>query len=43
MTDIIAGYTVNWARRRGLIEDFANLQAYNSRLLERDHCPLAKD
>ncbi len=43
VTDIIAGYTVNWARRRDLIDDFPNLQAYNSRLLEREHCPLDKE
>jgi glutathione S-transferase len=43
VTDIIAGYTVNWARRRQLIEDFPNLQAYRGRLLEREHCPLVTD
>ena len=43
VTDIIAGYTVNWARRRGHLDDFANLQSYLARLFEREHCTLAKD
>ena len=43
VTDIIAGYTVNWARRRELIDDFPNLLVYVGRLLEREHCPLAKE
>lgn len=43
VTDIIAGYTVNWARRRELIDDFPNLLAYVERLLEREHCPLEKE
>jgi glutathione S-transferase len=43
VTDIIVGFTVNWARRAGLTQDFANLGAYMTRLLERPHCPYPKD
>ncbi len=40
VTDIIAGYTINWARKQGLLADFTNLNAYLERLLEREHCTL---
>jgi len=43
VTDIIAGYAVNWSRRQGLTSDFANVSAYLTRLQERPHCPLARD
>lgn len=40
VTDIIAGFTVNWGRRAGLIGDFPALEAYLDRLYERPHCTL---
>ncbi len=43
VTDIIVGWSVNWGRRQGLLDDFAGLQAYLKRLFERSHCALAKD
>ena len=43
VTDIIAGYAVNWSRRQGLTAEFSNVTGYIERLLERPHCPLAKD
>jgi len=42
VTDIIASYTVNGARRFGYIEDFRNLQAYLERVFQRKHCTLDK-
>lgn len=42
MTDIIAGYTVSWAREQRLLDDFSNLQAYLERLLAREHCTLSR-
>lgn len=41
-TDIFVGYTVFWGEEDGLLEDFPNLRAYLDRLLEREHCPLAR-
>lgn len=43
VTDIIAGWTVNWGRRQGLIDGLSGLQAYLERLFERPHCTFAKD
>lgn len=40
MTDIIVGFTVNWASFRGQLENFPNLRAYLARLRARPHCPL---
>lgn len=40
VTDIIMGYTVNWARRADLLGDFPNLRRYLDRLFERPHCTL---
>jgi len=42
VTDIIAGFTVNWARGMGLLDPFPNLQAYLARLFERPHCTLTQ-
>ncbi len=42
VTDIIVGFTVNWGRMAGLIDGFANLDAYLARLHAREHCVLAK-
>jgi glutathione S-transferase len=38
--DIILGWTVNWARRMGHVDDFPHLQSYLVRLFERPHCAL---
>lgn len=43
VTDIIAGWTVNWGRRGGHIEDFPALRGYLDRLLARPRCALNKD
>lgn len=40
VTDIIVSYTVNWARRQGLLDEYPHLQAYLQRLFERPHCTL---
>ena len=40
VADIIVGYTVNWGRRQGVLDDFANLKGYLARLFERPHCTL---
>lgn len=40
VTDIMASFTVNAARRFGYIEDFSNLKTYLNRVFERDHCTL---
>ena len=42
-TDIIAGFTVNWGRRSGYLDEFSNLNAYLERLWAREHCTLSKD
>ena len=42
VTDIIAGYTVNWGRKQGLLDGLTNLQAYLDRLFAREHCTLDK-
>jgi len=43
LTDIIVGWTLNWARRLALLDDFENIQSYLARLLAREHCCLNKD
>ena len=43
VTDIIVGWTVNWGRRQGLLDNLSGLQAYLERLFERPHCPFAQD
>ena len=43
VTDIIAGWTVNWGRRQGLLDGLSGLQADLERLFERPHCPFAQD
>ena len=46
VADCVVGWSVNWARRSGLLEGepgFPNIAAYLARLLERPHCALAKD
>ena len=40
VTDIILGWTVNWARRMSHLDDFPHLQNYLVRLFERPHCAL---
>ena len=40
VTDIIASFTVNGARRFGYIDDFPNLQKYLERMFKRKHCTL---
>jgi glutathione S-transferase len=43
VTDVIAGWTVNWGRRQGHLDGMSNLEAYLERLLERPLCPFATD
>ena len=43
VTDIIVGWTVNWGRRQGLLQDLTGLQAYLERLFERPNCAFARD
>ena len=43
VTDIIIGYTLNWARRKRLTEDFLSISAYLERLFAREHCVLPQD
>ncbi len=40
VTDIIASWTINWARRTGALEPFTHLSSYLERLRARDHCTL---
>ena len=40
VTDIIASYSVNGARKFGYIEDFPNLQKFLERMFKREHCTL---
>ena len=42
VTDIYAGYVVNWGQEQGLIDDFSNLLAYQERLFEREYCTLQR-
>ena len=40
VTDIVAAWSVNWARRMGYLEPYNALQAYLQRLFERPACAL---
>ncbi len=40
VTDIIIGYTLNWARRIKLVKDFKKINQYLERLYQREHCEL---
>lgn len=40
VTDIIASWAINWARRSDKLEPFPHLSAYLERLLQREHCML---
>lgn len=40
VADIIIAYTLNWARRKGLTEDFPNITLFLERLFMREHCVL---
>lgn len=40
VTDIVVGWTVNWGRRMGQLDDMPNLLAYLGRLFERESCTL---
>jgi glutathione S-transferase len=42
VTDIYAGYAVNWGQEQGLIDEFPNLLAYQERLFNREHCTLTR-
>jgi glutathione S-transferase len=43
LTDIVVGYTVNWARRARHLADYGNLERYLERLVARPHCALPQD
>ena len=43
VTDIIASWAINWARRNGQLESFPHLVGYLQRLLAREHCALNPD
>jgi len=40
VTDIIIGWTINWARRSDLLEGYKSLFDYLERLFQREHCML---
>jgi glutathione S-transferase len=40
VTDIIIGYTLNWARRRDLVKNCPNINLYLERLISREYCDL---
>lgn len=40
ITDVIVGFTVNWAIRMKFAKGLGNLTAYRERLMAREHCPL---
>ena len=42
VTDIYAGYAVNWGQEQGLIDGFPNLLAFQERLFAREHCTLQR-
>jgi glutathione S-transferase len=42
VTDIVVGFTINWARGMRLLKPFPNLRAYVARLFERPHCTLTQ-
>ena len=43
VTDIVVAYTLDWARRAGLLGDFTILNRYLDRLQARPHCALPKE
>ena len=43
VTDIIVGWTINWARRSNLLGNYNALSQYLSRLFQRQHCMLNPD
>jgi glutathione S-transferase len=43
VTDIIVGWTINWARRSDLLGDYQALSQYLGRLFQRQHCMLNPD
>ena len=42
LTDVVVGWTLNWARRLELVEEFPAIKAYLARLVSRPQCSLAK-
>jgi glutathione S-transferase len=40
VTDLLVGFTLNWGKGQGLLEQTPNLQAYLKRLKQRPHCVL---
>ena len=42
VTDIIAGFALNWGRRLGLTEGFDEINGYLDRLYQRPHCQLVQ-
>lgn len=42
VTDIYAGYAVNWGQEQGLLDEFQHLLAYQERLFAREHCTLQR-
>ncbi len=42
VTDIYAGYAVNWGQEQGLLDGFPNLLAYQERLFAREPCTLKR-
>ena len=40
VTDIIVGYSLNWAHRQGLTESFPAIDSYLKRLFSRENCVL---
>ena len=42
VTDIIIGYTLNWARRMELVKDYKSINLYLERLYLREHCELPR-
>jgi glutathione S-transferase len=43
VADIIVGWTINWARRSDLLDEYKSLSEYLSRLFQREHCSLNSD
>lgn len=43
VTDIVAGFALNWARRTGLTKDSPAVTAYLNRLFARPLCPLNQE
>ena len=40
ITDLLVGFTLNWGKGAGLLEEMPNLQKFLDRLKERPHCTL---